>query len=59
MTNQDTDSPRWYQVKIVWLVFGIPAMTVAGCMLTIYLALTNPDPVLDRSPTQPVKARMQ
>lgn len=35
----------WYKVKIVWLVLGILSTTVAGCMLTIYLAVTNPDPV--------------
>jgi hypothetical protein len=28
---------------MLWLVIGIPAMTVAGCLLTIYLALSSPD----------------
>ena len=29
--------------RMLWLVIGIPALTVAGCMLTIYIALSNPD----------------
>ena len=33
----------WFRHRIVWLVIGIPACTVAGCLLTIYLALTHPD----------------
>ena len=32
----------WYRNPWVWLVIAIPSLTVAGCMLTIYLALTNP-----------------
>lgn len=33
----------WYRNGWVWLVIAIPGLTVAGCMLTIYLAVTNPD----------------
>jgi hypothetical protein len=33
----------WQHNPWVWLVIAIPALTVAGCMLTIFLALTNPD----------------
>ncbi len=45
----------WYRNGWVWLVIAIPGLTVAGCMLTIYLAVTNPDvlvkdPVLDTAP---------
>lgn len=32
----------WYRNPWVWLVIAIPSLTVAGCMLTIYLALSNP-----------------
>jgi len=32
----------WYRNPWVWLVIAIPALTVAGCMLTIYLALSHP-----------------
>ena len=33
----------WYRPQMLWLVIGIPAATVLGCLLTIYLALSNPD----------------
>jgi len=32
----------WYRNPWVWLVIAIPSLTVAGCMLTMYLALTHP-----------------
>jgi len=32
----------WYRNPWVWLIIAIPSMTVAGCALTIYLALTHP-----------------
>ncbi|MGB5346411.1 MAG: hypothetical protein WBN23_09630 [Woeseia sp.] len=51
---QPTDLP-WYRQRMVWLVIAIPGLTVAGCLLTIYLAISNPetivtDPLLDSSP---------
>lgn len=39
--NEQTEP--WQRNPWVWLVIAIPALTVAGCMLTIYLALANPD----------------
>ena len=36
------DEP-WYKNEWVWLVIAIPSLTVIGCMITIYLALSNPD----------------
>lgn len=37
------DSEAWYRNRMVWLVIAIPGLTIAGCIFTIYLALTNPD----------------
>lgn len=50
-----TDLP-WYRQRMVWLVIAIPGLTVVGCLLTIYLAVSNPetivtDPLLDSSPS--------
>ncbi|MGB5245909.1 MAG: FixH family protein [Woeseia sp.] len=55
MTNTRLDDAPWYRHRMVWLVIAIPGLTVAGCMLTIYLAISNPetlvkDPALDSSP---------
>ena len=33
----------WYRNRWVWLIIAIPSLTVAGCLLTIYLAISNPD----------------
>lgn len=42
MTQPQATADTWYRNPWVWLVIAIPGLTVAGCMLTIYLALTNP-----------------
>lgn len=44
----------WYRHRMVWLLIAIPGLTVIGCLLTIYLAISNPDklvkdPALDAS----------
>ena len=49
------DKERWYRNRMVWLVIAIPSLTVAGCLLTIWLAISNPDtlvkdPALDAAP---------
>lgn len=41
-TGQNGNPPR-PRNAVLWLVIGIPALTVAGCLLTIYLALSSPD----------------
>ena len=44
----------WYRNPWVWLIIAIPSLTVAGCMLTIYLALTNPHILVsDEAPETP------
>lgn len=44
-------SRRWYQEPYVWLVLGGPLAVVVASMITIYLAVSGADPVLDRSAT--------
>lgn len=56
MTTATSIEAPWYRHRMLWLVIAIPGLTVAGCMLTIYLAISHPDtlvkdPVLDTSPT--------
>ncbi|HZW60419.1 MAG TPA: hypothetical protein VFE85_09000 [Woeseiaceae bacterium] len=55
---REVDAERWYRNGWVWLIIAIPALTVAGCMLTIWLAISHPmllvkDPV----PATPPAAR--
>lgn len=42
LDERNTQEP-WHRNPWVWLVIAIPALTVAGCALTVYLALSNPD----------------
>jgi hypothetical protein len=43
MQSAANEQEPWHRNPWVWLVIAIPALTVAGCMLTLFLALTNPD----------------
>ena len=42
MSAIEKDAETWHRNPWVWLVIAIPSLTVLGCMLTIYLAITNP-----------------
>lgn len=48
--NAATEEP-WFRNPWVWLVIAIPALTVAGGLLTIYLAITNPHIMVSDSAT--------
>ena len=53
MTGKSIDeNEAWYRNHWVWLIIAIPALTVIGCMFTIYLAITNPDFVVRDAPAQ-------
>jgi hypothetical protein len=45
-----TEEP-WFRNPWVWLVIAIPALTVVGGLLTIYLAITNPHIMVSDSAT--------
>jgi len=47
MTTVRNNVESWQKNPWVWLLIAIPALTVAGCMLTIYLALSNPHIMVD------------
>ena len=46
----------WQRNPWVWLIIAIPALTVAGCLVTVYLALTRPDYLMDDYANAPVQA---
>ncbi|MCB1844738.1 MAG: FixH family protein [Halioglobus sp.] len=53
MTSDDGTDNRWHTNYWVWLVIAIPALTIVGCMVTIWLAITNPETIVtDRVPDQ-------
>ena len=50
----NTTAEPWHRNPWVWLLIAIPSLTVAGCMLTIFLALTNPHILVgDSAPSDP------
>jgi len=40
----------WWRFGLVWMVFGGPAVVVVAGFITLYIAVTNPDPVLNVTP---------
>lgn len=49
MTAVRDNAESWQRNPWVWLLIAIPTLTVVGCMLTIYLALSNPHIIVDGS----------
>jgi uncharacterized protein len=56
MTNRNTirstaDTMPWWKYKMVWLVIGGPLIVVVASFITLGLAITHPDPVLESATT--------
>jgi hypothetical protein len=47
----------WWRFGLVWMVLGGPAMVVVAGFVTFYIALANPDPVLNVTPRTAMQAR--
>ncbi|MBX3623015.1 MAG: hypothetical protein KF891_23855 [Rhizobacter sp.] len=47
---QTKKSPPWWRVGMVWLVLGGPAVVVVASFVTLKIALTHIDPVLQTQP---------
>jgi hypothetical protein len=46
--NMSTESSGpWWKFPHAWLVVGGPAVVVVASFVTLYLAITRPDPVVD------------
>lgn len=43
---QDNRSQPWWRFGLVWLVIAGPAVVVIASFVTLYLAITIPDPVI-------------
>ncbi len=50
----------WYRYPWPWVAIGIPAVAVIGGLLTLYLAITHPDPlVVDSGQYQEIRSELQ
>lgn len=45
--TQMTDTQKWYQNPYVWLIIGGPSLVIIASFITLYLAITHPDPAID------------
>lgn len=46
----------WYREPYIWLVVGGPLVVVLASIVTVYLAVSHPDPVLNRNAPSPAVA---
>lgn len=51
------DSGPWWKHRIMWLVVGGPLAVVLASFVTIYLAISRPDPVYTDAMRQPSPAQ--
>lgn len=54
--NTFKSSGPWWKYGHVWMVVGGPAVVVVACFVTIYLAVTRPDPVISKDYRQSIEA---
>jgi hypothetical protein len=55
MTLKTSDSVKpWWSFGMVWMIIAGPAVVVVAAFVTLYLAITIPDPVL---PTEALNPR--
>lgn len=47
LATQGTDPKRWYQNPYVWMIIGGPSAVIVASFITLYLAITHPDPAID------------
>lgn len=45
---RQTPAPPWWKFGHVWLVIAGPAIVVVAAFVTLYLAISHPDPVLPK-----------
>lgn len=45
--NPKNTAPPWWKFGYVWLVIAGPAVVVVAGFITLYLAISRPDPVVD------------
>jgi hypothetical protein len=51
------DAQPWWRFGMVWMVIGGPAVVVVAGFVTFYIAVSNPDPVLQVTPRNAVQDR--
>ena len=47
--NANAKPAPWWKFGHMWMVVGGPAIVVVASFITLYLAVTRPDPVMDQN----------
>jgi hypothetical protein len=45
--GNNTDTTVWYRQFWPWFIFGLPAVVVVASLVTVYIAVSHQDPVID------------
>jgi len=56
MSENEYVNEPWQRNPWVWLVIAIPSLTVVGCLLTVYLAISRPDYLVGDYMNEPVQS---
>jgi hypothetical protein len=51
------DRERWYRQFWPWFIIALPATAVAASLWTIWLALSHPDPLIERTDDPPAASQ--
>ena len=55
--NARKEGQPWWRFGLVWMVLAGPAVVVVAGFTTLYIAITNPDPVLTVTPRSAMQER--
>lgn len=48
--NARQEGQPWWRFGLVWMILGGPAVVVVAGFVTLYIAVSNPDPVIQVTP---------
>ena len=57
VSSVQQEGQPWWRFGLVWMVFAGPAVVVVAGFITLYIAITNPDPVLTVTPRSAIQER--
>jgi hypothetical protein len=57
VSSVQQEGQPWWRFGLVWMVFAGPAVVVVAGFITLYIAVTNPDPVLTVTPRSALQER--
>lgn len=57
VSSVQQEGQPWWRFGLVWMVFAGPAVVVVAGFVTLYIAITHPDPVLTVTPRSALQER--